>query len=209
MQAVACLTLSRKVRGLSRGVWGRGRVTLLGDAAHPVVNDLHTTKYFINSDNSMSDNVFKYIATSQTTLAILWNSFPLLVPQDHPFSPGPRESLHDCIKTDCSAESGLALRLIRSSVNHFARSHYCEVLLESTVVYRYEHEQLPRVKAVLSFASTASDLEQVEGLLYKPTFKPLWASQVCYFQVTVLLHSHLWGLCLCMGIVLGMRIVLV
>ena len=66
-----------------------------------------------------------------------------------------------------------------------------------TVVYRYEHERLPRVKAVLSFSATASVLEQVEGLLYKPTFKPFWTGQVSYCLVTVLVYSHVLHLCLC------------
>ena len=104
-----------------------------------------------------------------------------------------------CIRADCSAKTGLALHMICSSVNRYERSCYYEALLGTTVVYRYKHEQLPRVKALLSFASTASDLKQVDRVVQTH----IQAIQVYPCQVKVLLHSHVSDLCMCrMGIAL-------
>ena len=47
---------------------------------------------------------------------------------------------------------------------------------------RFEEERLPRVKTVYQKGKSAASAEDKEKFLYKPTFKPLWHTQVHLLQ---------------------------
>ena len=67
---------------------------------------------------------------------------------------------------------------------------------------RYEEERLPRVKTVYQKGKSSASAEDKEKFLYKPTFKPLWRTQVHLLQSvhtvhvqvnrSVLLRYHEW-----------------
>lgn len=77
----------------------------------------------------------------------------------------------------------------------------CEISLkfpEVNRLSRYERERLPRIKAVYEKATDRGKLADKEELLYKPTFKHLWKSQVCiasWLSVSVCLFVCLSAIC--------------
>lgn len=58
-----------------------------------------------------------------------------------------------------------------------------------TIMYSYEEERLPRVKAVHVKGIEAASSADKEKYLYKPSFKPLWHKQVG--PLSVVYHEKL------------------